>query len=383
MKKPPIKSTTLALIAVIIPLLAIFVYVGLRSGPLAPILVTTITVDSQSITPAIFGIGTIEARYTYKIGPTTAGRIKQLNVHVGESVKAGQILGEMDPVDIEDRLRSLDSSFKRAEAVLLETMAKQAYAKTQALRYKKLFETDSIDEEIAITKQQELQIADASFSAAKEDVARAKFEREGLIVQKNNLRLIAPADGIVTVRHADPGTTIVAGQAVIEMIDPNSLWVNVRFDQINASGLAKDLPAHIHIRSRSGQVLLGKVLRIEPIADIVTEELLAKVVFNATPKPLPSLGELTEITVDLMSLPSATVIPNATIHRKDGKIGVWKIVDGHLRFSPVKLGASDLEGLVQVKEGLVNGDEIIIYSEKALTSHSRINVVDHIPGVSQ
>jgi multidrug resistance efflux pump len=40
------------------------------------------------------------------------------------------------------------------------------------------------------------------------------------------------------VRDADPGTTIVAGQAVVEVIDPKSLWINVRFDQISASGLA-------------------------------------------------------------------------------------------------------------------------------------------------
>ena len=43
---------------------------------------------------------------------------------------------------------------------------------------------------------------------------------EVLMVQKNNLRLISPVDGIVVERLADPGTTIVAGQSVIEVIDP-------------------------------------------------------------------------------------------------------------------------------------------------------------------
>jgi hypothetical protein len=56
--------------------------------------------------------------------------------------------------------------------------------------------------------------------------------------RSGNLRLIAPVDGVVAVRDADPGTTIVAGQAVVEVIDPKSLWINVRFDQISASGLA-------------------------------------------------------------------------------------------------------------------------------------------------
>ncbi len=132
MKKLPLQGRTLALLAVIIPLLVLFIYVGLRSGPLAPVAVTVASVESQAITPALFGIGTVEARYTYKIGPTFAGRVKRLEVHVGDQVKAGQVLGEMEPVDLDDRVRSQESVFKRAEAALREAEARQAYAQTRA-----------------------------------------------------------------------------------------------------------------------------------------------------------------------------------------------------------------------------------------------------------
>lgn len=383
MKKLPLQGRTLALLAVIIPLLVLFIYVGLRSGPLAPVAVTVASVESRAITPALFGIGTVEARYTYKIGPTFAGRVKRLEVHVGDQVKAGQVLGEMEPVDLDDRVRSQESVFKRAEAALREAEARQAYAQTQARRYEQLFAVRSTSEEIVTTKRQELQIADAALSAAREDIARARSDREGLVAQRSNLRLIAPVDGVVAVRDADPGTTIVAGQAVVEVIDPKSLWINARFDQISASGLAGGLPARIVLRSRGGQTLNGRVLRVEPKADAVTEETLAKVTFDNKPEPLPPVGELAEVTVDLPALPAAPLIPNAAVQREGDKVGVWQIVDGDLHFSPVKLGASDLNGYVQVREGLKNGDQIVTYSEKALTARSRIHVVDHIPGVSR
>ncbi|MCJ7978327.1 efflux RND transporter periplasmic adaptor subunit (plasmid) [Aeromonas veronii] len=383
MKKLPLQGRTLALLAVIIPLLVLFIYVGLRSGPLAPVAVTVASVESRAITPALFGIGTVEARYTYKIGPTFAGRVKRLEVHVGDQVKAGQVLGEMEPVDLDDRVRSQESVFKRAEAALREAEARQAYAQTQARRYEQLLAVRFISEEIVTTKQQELQIADAALSAAREDIARARSDLEGLVAQRSNLRLIAPVDGVVAVRDADPGTTIVAGEAVVEVIDPKSLWINARFDQISASGLAGGLPARIVLRSRGGQTLKGRVLRVEPKADAVTEETLAKVTFDNKPEPLPPVGELAEVTVDLPALPAAPLIPNAAVQREGNKIGVWQIVDGDLHFSPVKLGASDLNGYVQVREGLKNGDQIVTYSEKALTARSRIHVVDHIPGVSR
>lgn len=383
MKKLPLQGRTLALLAVIIPLLVLFIYVGLRSGPLAPVAVTVASVESRAITPALFGIGTVEARYTYKIGPTFAGRVKRLEVHVGDQVKAGQVLGEMEPVDLDDRVRSQESVFKRAEAALREAEARQAYAQTQARRYEQLFAVRSTSEEIVTTKRQELQIADAALSAAREDIARARSDLEGLVAQRSNLRLIAPVDGVVAVRDADPGTTIVAGQAVVEVIDPKSLWINARFDQISASGLAGGLPARIVLRSRGGQTLKGRVLRVEPKADAVTEETLAKVTFDNKPEPLPPVGELAEVTVDLPALPAAPLIPNAAVQREGDKVGVWQIVDGDLHFSPVKLGASDLNGYVQVREGLKNGDQVVTYSEKALTARSRIHVVDHIPGVSR
>lgn len=383
MKKLPLQGRTLALLAVIIPLLVLFIYVGLRSGPLAPVAVTVASVESRAITPALFGIGTVEARYTYKIGPTFAGRVKRLEVHVGDQVKAGQVLGEMEPVDLDDRVRSQESAFKRAEAALREAEARQAYAQTQARRYEQLFAVRSTSEEIVTTKRQELQIADAALSAAREDIARARSDREGLVAQRSNLRLIAPVDGVVAVRDADPGTTIVAGEAVVEVIDPKSLWINARFDQISASGLAGGLPARIVLRSRGGQTLKGRVLRVEPKADAVTEETLAKVTFDNKPEPLPPVGELAEVTVDLPALPAAPLIPNAAVQREGDKVGVWQIVDGDLHFSPVKLGASDLNGYVQVREGLKNGDQVVTYSEKALTARSRIHVVDHIPGVSR
>ena len=383
MKRLPLKRRTLALLAVIVPLLALLAYVALRSGPLAPVAVTVATVDSRTITPSLFGIGIIGARYTYKIGPTFAGRVKRLDVHVGDRVKAGQTLGEMDPVDLDDRVRSQVSALKRAEAALREMAARQSFAQSQARRYEQLFVARSVSEEMVTTKRQELQIADAALAAAQEEVARARSDRDAVLAQRGNLRLIAPVDGVVAVRNADPGTTIVAGQAVVEVIDPKSLWIDVRFDQISASGLAAGLSARIELRSRGGRTLKGRVLRTEPKADAVTEETLAKVTFDDQPEPLPPVGELAEVTVDLPAIPSAPTVLNAAVRRDGDRVGVWRVVDGDLQFTPVKLGASDLEGRVQVLEGLSDGHQVVVYSEKALTARSRITVVERIPGVSR
>jgi RND family efflux transporter MFP subunit len=371
-----------ALLAVIVPLLALLMYVALRSGPLAPIPVTVTTVTSRSIEPVLFGIGTVAARYTYKIGPTFAGRVKRLDAHVGDRVKAGQLLGEMEPVDLDDRVRAQESAFKRAEATLREAEARQSYARTQARRYEQLFAARATSEEIATTKRQELQIADAAQSAAREELARARSDRGALVAQRANLRLIAPVRGLVAARNADPGTTVVAGQSVVEVIDPASLWINVRFDQLRVSGLSAGLSVQIVLRSQDGVRFGGRVLRVEPIADAVTEEILAKVTFDALPKRLPPVGELAEVTVTLSALPALPVVPNASVQRVDGRLGVWLIEDDKPRFAPVKVGATDLDGLVQIISGLKAGQQVVVYSQRALGTRSRVKIVERLEEVA-
>ncbi|MCC7549459.1 MAG: efflux RND transporter periplasmic adaptor subunit [Burkholderiales bacterium] len=382
MKLPRVQRRTLALIAVIAPLLVLFVYVALRSGPLAPVAVTVATAQPRAMAPALFGIGTVQARYTYKIGPTYAGRVSRLDVHAGDAVQADQVLGEMDPVDLDDRISAQQAAIRSADAALRQAEARQAFAHAQAKRYDQLLAVRSTTEENAASKRQELAVADAALGAAREDARGLRAGLDALRAQRGNLRLVAPVAGLVTARNADPGTTVVAGQAVVEIIDPASLWVDARFDQISAEGLAAGLPASIVLRSRQGQSLPGRVLRVEPQADAITEETLAKIVADTLLVPLPPVGELAEVTVQLPELPAAPMIPNAAIRTVGGQRGVWILDEGNLAFAPVSLGRSDLDGNVQVHKGLASGDRLVVYSEKALTARSRIRVVERLPGVS-
>ena len=391
-----VKGKTLILVGIVISLLALFTYVALRSGPLAPIPVTLATVEQRVITPTLFGIGTVEARYTHKIGPTFAGRLKHVDVQSGDTIKTDQLLGEMDPIDLDDRIDAQNATVKRtdasvlaAEAQIQEAVARKSFAEIQTRRYDQLFTVRSGSKEIAEAKRQEFHIAQAALLAARanldvsrHELVRLRAERDGLVRQRVNLRLVSPVDGLVTRRDADPGTTVVAGQTVIEVVEPGSLWINVRFDQQRALGLQAQLPAQIVLRSQAGELLAGQVARIEPVADAVTEEVLAKVAFTQPPPTLPPIGELAEITVVLAARKSTPVVLNASLQRVDGKLGVWVVDKKRLHFAPVKIGASDLDGWVQIFAGLSGGEVVVTYSRKALHANSRIKVVDHIVGKS-
>ena len=388
---PILRRWGLGLLGVL--LVAALAFVVMRSGPLAPTRVTVQQAESAAVSPALFGIGTVEARRAYMIGPTTAGRVLRVLVDVGAPVKAGQLLAEMDPVDIDERVAALDASIARAgnaavavQAQLKDALAKKELAAINARRYRNLAEQNFISAGALEARLQEqtsadagVSAADANLAAARQDTKRLAAERAGLRQQRDNVRLLAPADGVVISRDAEPGSTVVAGQAVLKLIEPATLWVKVRFDQGRSAGLAPGLRADIRLRSNPALPLVGQVARLEVGSDSVTEERVAQISFDALPAGL-SLGELAEVTVNLPITAPGLVVPNASIRRQGDLTGVWLADGSGLRFAPLRLGQTGLDGRVQVLEGLQAGDPVVVYSDKELTAGSRIKLVDAVAG---
>jgi HlyD family secretion protein len=180
---------------------------------------------------------------------------------------------------------------------------------------------------------------------------------------------------VVTTRDAEAGSTVVAGQPVLRLIDPTTLWIRLRIDQGRSAGLVPGLSARIVLRSQPQSELPGQVARVELLADSVTEERIAQVAF-ALPPVAVSVGEMAEVTLQLPSTVSALLLPNASIQRQQGQTGVWRLKAGRPEFVPVQLGASGLDGQVQVLQGLAAGDEVVVYSQKALSAGTRVQVVD-------
>lgn len=375
-----------------IALLVLVALVFMRSGPLAPVQVVVTTVKEGRIQPGIFGVGTVEARRSWMVGPTTAGRVLTVTADVGDQVKAGELLAEMDAVDIEQRLEASQATVARASsalnaahAQLADANARRDLASINAKRNQDLATQNFISAGALEARLQEKTSADAGYQvalanleAARQDLTRTKAERDALGKQRANVRLMAPNSGVVVSREAEPGSTVVAGQAVLRMIDPNSLWVKMRVDQGRSAGLTPGLNAKITLRSQPEMLLSGKVTRVEMQADSVTEERIAQIAFESGSDALrkTSLGELAEVTLELPQPAPALIVPNAAIQRTQGKVGVWRIQDHKLEYVPVRLGASDLDGQVQVIEGLKSGDSVVVYSQKALKDDTRIKVVE-------
>ena len=110
------------------------------------------------------------------------------------------------------------------------------------------------------------------------------------------------------------------------------------------------------------------------LADSLTEERIAQVAFAALPVGV-SVGEMAEVTLQLPATALALLVPNASVQRQQGQTGVWRLNGDRPEFTPVQLGSSSLDGMVQVLKGLDKHDRVVVYSEKALKPGARVKVV--------
>ena len=369
----------------------IFAWVAMTQGPLAPVKVTVEKIQTGNLSSGVFGVGTLKARRSYNLAPTVTGRVKSVLVDQGDQVVAGQVLAEMDPVDLNEKLAGSQRVIEKAansilasEAQLSEAQSRMNTLSATFIRYEELRARGFISQEMFDAKQHErnaasaaLSAATANLAAAREELARAQADMRGVGKLHTQTRLFSPVNGVIVARLAEPGSTIASGQVVLQIIDPSSLWVETRIAQKQAGRVRIGQEAEIVLRSQPQSPLTGKVERVDMISDTVTEERIVNVSF-ANNRPESGIGEYAEVTIRLPDLSNARTIPSAAVKRADKQDGVWVLQNKGVQFRPVKIGATTMDGRTQILDGLGDDDTVIVYSQQPLRPGLDVKIVPRL-----
>lgn len=358
------------------------------TGAVGPTKVVAVKVGTGNLTPTVFGIGIVQAQMNYNVGSTQTGKILKLDVDQGDSVKAGQIIGKIDPVDMDQRIASNYAALVSsqhdvlvAEAQIDQAKRQNQLAQIEIQRYERLFEKGAISKELLDTQENTVKVAQAALNSAvsncqamQSKVEKAAADYQGQIEQKKNLLLISPVDGIVTARNMEEGSTVVAGQAVYNIIDPATLWVQTRIDQTSFKGIALGQTADIVVRSRQDQVMSGKVTRLEAQGDTVTEERFVDIRITPTAENI-FLGDLADVTIYLPEVRDCLYVPAAAVKTVDGRSGVWVNQNGKAHYTIVTTGVKTRDGNIQIVDGLNEADSVIVYSKAQIVEGMSVRLV--------
>lgn len=352
---------------------------GAWSAYLRPVKVQVGAVQ-RDVAVEVFGLGTVEARVTSKIGFKVSGVLVELRADVGDRVAKGAVLARLDDREQAARVgrakaatEQAEANVQRATASAQKAQANFANAKAISERRQKLVQSNSASVETAETAKtaQDAAFADVNLAASDIAVARAAIGDAKAQLQQESATLdfhtlAAPYDAMVTARLKELGSALGAGEPVFTLIDPKSVWVLAFIDESKAGEIKVGEPADIVLRSHPGRRLRGKVARIEPESDRVNEERRVEIVYENLPDMF-YLGEQAEVYITTVRLPQALLVPEAAIVGLAKNHGsVWTVEDGRLQKHEVTLGHRLLDGRYEITGGLPDKARVVVQLRSGL-----------------
>ncbi len=350
------------LISTVIAILAVY-KILLYRPPAAVVMV-----KKAEIRDIVHGPGTVQSRVPVTVSAKITGILEKLYADQGDRVKKGELLAELDSAELRAREAAAHAAtgrthrdLARAQADLTKSQANLALAQSNYQRDMEVFKPGYISPAAFDTTKAALRVAESEVAASQAAVKaldaavnQAKSEAGAARALFGYTRILAPMDGVITVRRAEAGSTVSPGTPIFQMVD-YQIWAASWIDETRIAQLREGQKASITLRS--GQVYQGEVVRLNKEADTVTRELEVDVEFDALPNPLV-IGEETEVDIDT-GRQSALAVPLSAIIERNGLKGVLVAAYGRASFRPVVLGLQDGQRTA-VLEGLKEGEMVIL-----------------------
>ncbi len=360
------RNVTMALAALLTVAVAlVFAYQRLwRADPVA-----TAEVAHGRIAVRVAGPGTVQARIPVTLSSRITATVVHIEADVGDVVKRGQLLAVLDDRDLAARRavaggqqEVLSRNLKAAQATVAKTQADLDLAQSRHRRDSDLARSGFLSQGSLDSSVAALQSARAGLENARQVLAAREAEQRALgheVRYSDTLlsftRITAPGDGVVILRQAEIGATVVPGSPIFRLADPATLWVAMRVDESMVGRVAVGQPAEI--RLRTGEVRTGKVARIARQSDAATRELEVNVAFASPPERF-AIDQEAEVTI-LAGEQAGTVVPvSALMRNREGRQGVLVVSDARTAFRPIETGGADARQVI-VTKGLAGGERVV------------------------
>ena len=314
------------------------------------------------------------ARVRAAVGAKITGRITELYVDEGDAVAAGDLIAVLDSLD-------LQATVRRAEAALIESMARLADAVREEGRQRRLVEAGvapSADHDAAITT---LQVAKAQVGTARANLDSVRAQLEYTVIR-------SPVDGVVIERTVEVGEMVAPGGftsqqstgALVRIADPTSLEVEADINESYIARIELGQPASIRVDAVPDHEYSGSLRQIVPTADRQRAVVQVKVTIDdwderLVPDMSCTVTFLQEGT-DQAALEAAPkiLIPATAVLTEGGRSYAWVVRDGTLARSPIELGLEQ-DNEFEVLSGLSGGETVVQRPSAELVDGMRVRTV--------
>ena len=375
-----------------------------------PVQVTPVV--SKPLTYSIKATGDILALMQVDLFPKVSGYLERIDVHIGDIVKQGHVIAQIDRTDFLHKVREIEAKVAQAKAQLAEIetgtrteelrqaeeAVKQAQsrfenAKMQRERIEALYKREVISKKEWDIADMDFTVAEAQLASSQQNLkllregarqevrqgSQAKLrEMEAILEQERtrlqNAKIVAPFRGEVNRKYTDAGALVSPSTPLVSLVHTETL-------KIVANVLEKDIPllktgmkAKIRTESYPGRVFEGRVEKINSTLDLSTRTLQAEVYIPNSDRSLKP-GMFANVEVVLLEKPQTLLIPREAVIAAGSEMFVLVVEGKQAVRRSITIGYEQAQS-VEVLKGLNEGDQVVIKGQQLIKEGSTIRVVE-------
>lgn len=253
------------------------------------------TVEHGDIEDLVTATGSLQPRDYVDVGAQVSGQLKRIAVQVGDEVKAGDLLAEIDATQSEARVESNRANLRAQESQLLDRQNTLAKAERDYTRQQNLKKEDA-------TTDEQVQNAETALITARQSITtlRAQMQQQqaSMRIEEENLkytRIVAPMSGTVVSITAKQGQTLNTNQqapTILRIADLSTMNVQTQVSEADVAKLNKGMSAYFTTLGAQNRRWYGRLSRIEPTPTVQNNVVLYNALFevkNEGNQLLPSM----------------------------------------------------------------------------------------------
>lgn len=315
--------------------------------------------------------GKLEPKDYVDVGAQVSGQLKRVAVGIGENVKAGDLIAEIDPQIYEARLAGDQARLKTLEAQRVEQKVLVDQASQMLERNEKLYKSNAISEQAFEDAGTALKIAAAKLSAVEAQIEESRSTIEGDKANLNYTRVFAPMSGTVVLQAVREGQTLNANQSaptIVQLADLDTMTVRAQVAEADIMRIEPGIAVYFKTLGSRDRRWHGEVRQILPSPEVINDVVLYSVLVDVENSDRELMtGMSTQMFFVLGNAKNVPVVPTAALTRRlprqdagKGEAYQVQVVDGSKTLErTIHIGLMD-RTYAEIREGLGLGDRIIV-----------------------
>ncbi|WP_150049257.1 efflux RND transporter periplasmic adaptor subunit [Methylomonas rhizoryzae] len=373
--RPLLKLASRAAAWLVLPILALAAVVAVfsGSGDNAKQTQDSVEVIVGDIEENVTAQGKLEPKEYVDVGAQVTGQLHRLYVDIGDNVRAGQLLAEIDPRVYAARVQADEANIKNLKAQLAGQQAQVIFARQQFERNRELIAGDGVSLQDYQNSEFNLKNALATAQAIEAQIEQVQSTLNGDLTNLGFTKIFAPMDGTVVSRTARLGQTLNANQTtplIMQLAKLDAMTVRAQVAEADVMRLRPDMAVYFTTLGAGERRWYGKIRQILPSPEIVNNVVLYNVLVDVDNKDRQLMsGMSTQMFFLLASVRQATLIPLSALgqrvpeaDRQGGKAyRIKRLTAQGAEEKIVHIGLRNRR-YAQVLEGVQAGDQLSVWS---------------------